>query len=62
MLLSLNLVDSDNIPEEVLELVNLRNKLKAEKNYEEADKVRMKISDLGYKVLDTREGFKIIKL
>ena len=60
--LSLNLVDSDNIPEEVLELVNLRNKLKAEKNYEEADKVRMKISDLGYKVLDTREGFKIIKL
>ena len=60
--LSLNLVDSDNIPEEVLELVNLRNKLKTEKNYEEADKVRMKISDLGYKVLDTREGFKIIKL
>ncbi len=60
--LSLNLVDSNSIPEEVLELVNLRNKLKTEKNYEEADKVRLKIADLGYKVLDTREGFKIIKL
>ena len=53
--------DTD-IPENILELVELRNNYKKEKNYQEADKVRDKLEKLGYKILDTRDGFKIEKI
>ena len=45
-----------------MELVNLRNKYKMEKNYEEADKVRNQLLNLGYKILDTRDGVKIERI
>ena len=62
--LSLDLLKEDNVevPEEVIELVEERNKYKKEKNFEEADKVRDKITSLGYKILDTRDGTKIERL
>ena len=62
--LSLDLLKEDNVevPEEVIELVEERNKYKKEKNFEEADKVRDKITSLGYKILDTREGTKIERI
>ena len=62
--LSLDLLKEDNVevPEEVIELVEERNQYKKEKNFEEADKVRDKITSLGYKILDTREGTKIERL
>ena len=62
--LSLDLLkeDKEEISLEIQELVDLRNKYKGEKNYEEADKVRQKLLDLGYKILDTRDGVKIEKI
>ncbi len=63
--LSLNLVSAlkeEEISEEVKKLIELRNKYKSEKNYQEADNIRLKIQDLGYKILDTREGIKIEKI
>ncbi len=63
--LSLDLITSnekEEIPKEVLELADIRLKYKQEKNYQEADKVRLNIEKLGYKILDTREGYKIEKI
>ncbi len=62
--LSLNLLheEKEEIPKEILELVELRNKYKKEKNYQEADYVREKIMQLGFRILDTRDGSKIEKI
>ena len=60
--LSLDLINEEEIPTEIIDLVELRNKFKIEKNYEEADKIREKLTNLGYKVLDTRDGYKIEKI
>ncbi len=62
--LSLDLLKEDSleIPNEILELVQKRKELKQAKQFEDADKVRMEIENLGYKVLDTREGTKIEKI
>ena len=62
--LSLDLLKNDDasIPSKILELVEKRNNLKKEKNFIEADRVRDKLLNLGYKVLDTREGTKIERL
>ena len=62
--LSLDLLKEDNveIPEEVKDLVEKRNQYKKEKNFEEADKVRDKVTSLGYKILDTRDGTKIERI
>ena len=62
--LSLDLLKSDiiEIPDEILKLVEERNNYKKDKNFEEADKVRDKITTLGYKILDTRDGTKIERI
>ncbi len=60
--LDLDVVEDLEIPSEVKELVNLRDKYKQEKKYPEADKVRDQILELGYKILDTRDGTKIEKI
>ena len=62
--LSLDLLKNEEleIPEEVLKLVEERNNYKKDKNFEEADKVREKITTLGYKILDTRDGTKIERI
>ena len=44
------------IPDEVLDLVNKRQEAKDKKDYDAADAYRDKISDLGYKVIDTANG------
>lgn len=46
---------TEDIPSEILELLDERNKFRAEKNWAEADAVRNKISELGYKIVDTKE-------
>ncbi|MEK7138668.1 MAG: cysteine--tRNA ligase [Patescibacteria group bacterium] len=46
----------EKIPEEVLELVGKREKLREEKNWQEADKIRAQIEKLDYKVEDTVFG------
>ena len=62
--LSLDLLkeDSVEVPKEILNLIEKRKEYKKEKNFEEADKVRLEIEKLGYKVLDTREGVKVERI
>ena len=62
--LSLDLIKrievSEEIKNKVNELLELRNKYKQDKNYEQADAVRKEIEDLGATIKDTREGTIII--
>lgn len=50
------------VPEDVLELVEQRKTAKVNKNYDEADKIRDKIKELGYQVVDSKDGAKVEKL
>ncbi len=52
----------DKIPEEVLNLATERNEAKKNKDFNLADKLREKIKELGYEIIDTKEGYKINKL
>src|SRR3989344_4696453 len=53
--------EQKEIPVEVQELVNKREKSREEKNYDEADKIRAQINDLGYEVEDTIYGPLVVK-
>ena len=58
-------VESKNktdIPEKVTDLAQQRWQAKKDKNFALADEIRAKITDLGYVVKDTREGFEISKI
>lgn len=58
-------VESKNktdIPEEVTDLAQQRWQAKKDKNFALADEIRTKITDLGYVVKDTRDGFEISKI
>jgi cysteinyl-tRNA synthetase len=50
-----------DIPEQVMKLVNLRLEARQHKNWSEADSLREKISQLGFEVEDSPEGPKISK-
>jgi cysteinyl-tRNA synthetase len=54
-------VDID-IPESVIELGNRRLEAKREKDYDLADSLRDKITNLGFKVIDTEDSFRIEKI
>jgi len=62
--LSLDLIKEKEISKELEDkandLLELRNKYKSEKNYEQADEVRKEIEALGATIKDTREGSIII--
>ena len=62
--LSLDLLksDSDSVPDEIKLLVEKRREFKKNKQYDEADKIRKQIENLGYKILDTRDGVSIEKI
>jgi hypothetical protein len=49
-------------PPEVLELVHLRQAARQRKDWAAADELRKQITLLGWKVLDTPEGYKVVKL
>jgi len=51
-----------NIPSAVIELANARQKVKVDKDYKKADELRNKIIEMGYSVIDTKDGFEIEKL
>lgn len=53
---------SDDIPDEVLELVEQRKAARKDKNFARADELRDKIAALGYEVKETRQGTEINKL
>lgn len=50
------------IPEEIQELIEKRNKARQEKKWEESDKLRDLIKEKGYEVKDTKNGIEIKKL
>lgn len=54
--------EAEDIPEQVRELVSLRQNAREEKNYEESDNLRAKIEQLGYIVKDTSDGQKVEKI
>lgn len=47
------------IPKKVLELLEIRERLRKERNFEEADRIREEIRSMGYEVEDTPEGPRI---
>ncbi len=56
------LVDKEEIPEDVMELVNQRAEAKKAKNFAEADRLRDEITAKGYSVKDTPNGPQVEKL
>ena len=52
----------DEIPQEVLELVEQRQKAREEKNWALSDELRDKINCLGYNVKDSKEGMQLEKI
>ena len=57
--LGLAFAHEGEVPEEVLELVKLRDEAKAAKDYAQADAYRDQIASLGYNVIDTAQGAKV---
>ena len=51
--------EGEEIPEEILSLLEQRKAARKEKNFALADEIRDKISGLGYVVTETREGTKV---
>ena len=45
-----------SLPEEIVELVNLRNEARANKNWAESDRLRDVLIEKGYSVKDSKEG------
>lgn len=56
------LVDKEEIPEDVMDLVNQRAEAKKAKNFAEADRLRDEITAKGYSVKDTPNGPQVEKL
>lgn len=50
-----------DIPENIKNLAELRWQAKQNKDYAKADELRKQISELGYSILDSKEGYKIDK-
>lgn len=50
---------SMELPQEILDLVELRKKAREEKNWEESDRLRDEIIAKGYTIKDTKDGMKI---
>jgi cysteinyl-tRNA synthetase len=49
------------IPQNILELAEKRKEAKMQKNFALADSIRQEIENLGYSLIDTREGYQIKK-
>ncbi len=54
--------DNENLPQEVQDLINKRNKAREEKDWNESDKLREKIEKLGYRVEDNANEMKVYKV
>jgi cysteinyl-tRNA synthetase len=52
---------ADPLPEEVLELMALREKARSDKDWAESDRIRDEIQAMGYTVQDGKEGMQVFK-
>ena len=57
-----NVEKIEEISNEILQKLEDRNNAKLEKDFELADKLRDELLELGYKIVDSREGSRIEKL
>lgn len=55
-------VEKEKVPEEIMELVRKRGKLRRQKKFEEADKIREEIRKRGYIIEDTKSGVRVKKM
>ena len=53
--------DGQEIPAEVLDLAQKRIVAKSQKDYKTADEIRAKVMQMGYSIVDTKDGFEIKK-
>lgn len=53
--------ETDNIPQDIQNLAEQRWLAKKNKDFSKADLIRQQISNLGFEIKDTREGYEIIK-
>lgn len=60
-ILGISLEDNTQIPQEVIDKASQRWQAKKNKDFALADKLRLEISDLGFDIKDTREGYDILK-
>lgn len=51
----------ESIPEEIMKLVTQRTEAKKNKNFKLADELRIKIKELGYEVIDKKDGAEVKK-
>ncbi len=49
------------ISDQALGLLNQREALRKEKRFGDADKIRVQLEEMGYRVMDTDEGAKLVK-
>ena len=54
--------EKKEVPQEILKLVQKREKFRRQKNWREADETRKEIEKLGYQIEDTKKGPKIKKI
>lgn len=59
--LGLKSVKKEKTPKEVIKLADLRLKARADKNWQESDKLRDQIKELGYIIEDTADSYKLKK-
>lgn len=59
--LKLDQIKLPKIPQEIIELAEKREKLRKEKNFKEADKIREEIKKRGYEIIDSKQGY-VIKI
>ncbi|MDQ5901518.1 MAG: cysteinyl-tRNA synthetase [Patescibacteria group bacterium] len=52
----------EQAPENILKLIEARNLARKEKNWQESDRIREEIKNLGYKIKDTESGTEVFKL
>lgn len=52
----------EQIPESILKLIEARNLARKEKNWQESDRIRDEIKNLGYEIKDTESGAEVFKL
>jgi cysteinyl-tRNA synthetase len=54
--------EEENIPEEIMSLISQRTEAKKNKNFKLADEIRNKIQELGYEVIDKKEGTEVKRI
>ena len=52
----------EDIPENIMQLVEDRKKAREEKNWAKSDELRDQINKLGYSIKDTKNGMEIVKI